>query len=227
MGAFIEQSYRLSGRPHRGKNGNNDHACSLFQAIIDRLPMGVIVLDPPPFVMLANKAARRIAESNAYISLENGTLSVAGGTEAERFAAACAACLRGSTAAGVAVPSASRELELLVTRLEAGHDHDGSGNELMVVLSDRTARRSSAIETVLEQMYRLTSAEIRVVQRLVDGLDLRSIAIDIGLSEHTVRTHLRSAFLKTRTHSQADLIRLLVGGVASVDCQREETEPLQ
>lgn len=190
----------------------------MFQALIDKLSMGVVVLDPPPFVRLANRAARRIAESNAYLSFKGGTLAIADPGEAERFAAACADCLRGTPAAGIAVPASSRELELLVTRLDADADHDASGNELLVVLSDRGARRATSIETVLGQMYRLTTAETRVVQRLVEGLDLRSIAADIGLSEHTVRTHLRSAFLKTRTHSQADLIRLLVGGVGNIDC---------
>ncbi|VCU70151.1 hypothetical protein PIGHUM_02218 [Pigmentiphaga humi] len=64
--------------------------------------------------------------------------------------------------------------------------------------------------TLLRTLFRLTPAEIRLVQHLLRHDDaLPAVAESMQLSLHTLRTQLRSVFDKTHTRRQSDLLRLL------------------
>jgi len=54
--------------------------------------------------------------------------------------------------------------------------------------------------------WSLTSAEVRVVQSLATGLRPSEMATSLGLSVHTIRTHLKRAMVKAGVHSQAALV---------------------
>jgi PAS domain S-box-containing protein len=54
---------------------------------------------------------------------------------------------------------------------------------------------------------RLSPRELEVVGLLLEGHRVVSIADELGVSEHTVRNHLKSIFRKLDVHSQADLVR--------------------
>ena len=58
----------------------------------------------------------------------------------------------------------------------------------------------------LEERFHLTHAEARLVVHLVQGASLKSSAEALGIKYETVRSYLKSAFLKTGTHRQAELV---------------------
>jgi DNA-binding CsgD family transcriptional regulator len=58
----------------------------------------------------------------------------------------------------------------------------------------------------LEEKFHLSHAEARLVVHLVAGASLRSCAKALGIKYETVRSYLKSAFLKTGTHRQAELV---------------------
>jgi DNA-binding CsgD family transcriptional regulator len=60
------------------------------------------------------------------------------------------------------------------------------------------------------QMFGLTSSEAATVGALVQGHDTREIARTLRIGYQTVRTHLRSAFAKTGTRRQAELVTLVL-----------------
>lgn len=60
--------------------------------------------------------------------------------------------------------------------------------------------------TVLEQ---LTVREKQVAAHLAMGLRVAGVAKELGLSENTVRNHLKRAFWKLDVHSQSELIEFL------------------
>ena len=59
--------------------------------------------------------------------------------------------------------------------------------------------------------YRLTTRECEIAILLGDGLDLQSIALQLGVGIGTVRHHLKHVFEKTGARSQAALVALLRG----------------
>jgi DNA-binding CsgD family transcriptional regulator len=67
----------------------------------------------------------------------------------------------------------------------------------------------------LRRLYGLTSTEAEIALRVLDGTGLGPIADELSVSLATVRTHLQHVFDKTDTHRQAELVRLLLGGLAA------------
>jgi DNA-binding CsgD family transcriptional regulator len=58
--------------------------------------------------------------------------------------------------------------------------------------------------------FDLTPQEARLVVRLIAGEPLRSCAKALGITYETVRTCLKSVFLKTKTHRQAELVLVII-----------------
>lgn len=65
--------------------------------------------------------------------------------------------------------------------------------------------------SVLGSLYGVTAAEARVAQELLRGETAAVIAGHLRISESTVKSHLKSLFVKTETTRQTQLIRLLIG----------------
>ncbi len=66
-------------------------------------------------------------------------------------------------------------------------------------------------QTTVQQAFGLTLAEVEIVRGVAMGLPLRDIAESRGRSLETVRTQVRSILAKTETHSQAELVRVILG----------------
>ena len=68
------------------------------------------------------------------------------------------------------------------------------------------------VALAFEGMERLSPRELDVVRLLLEGHRVVSIATELGVSEHTVRNHLKSIFRKLGLHSQAELVRYVRTG---------------
>lgn len=56
----------------------------------------------------------------------------------------------------------------------------------------------------------LTPAEARLASALLQGTSLDEAAAQLGVTRNTIRTQLRGLFIKTDTHRQSDLLRVLL-----------------
>lgn len=83
-----------------------------------------------------------------------------------------------------------------------------SSAEMLLVVST-IGHRAKPSETLLMGLFDLTPAEARLAQSLSDGALLADIAAKQGVSVATLRTQLRSIFLKTGTTRQPELVRML------------------
>jgi DNA-binding CsgD family transcriptional regulator len=59
---------------------------------------------------------------------------------------------------------------------------------------------------LLADRFNLAHAEARLVVHLVQGASLKSSAEALGVKYETARSYLKSVFLKTGTHRQAELV---------------------
>jgi DNA-binding CsgD family transcriptional regulator len=71
----------------------------------------------------------------------------------------------------------------------------------------------TALETVAK-LYKLTAMEVRVLQAVVEIGGAPVTADALGISETTVKTHLRNLFQKTDCRRQADLVKLVAGAAS-------------
>ncbi|MDO9525752.1 MAG: alpha/beta fold hydrolase [Gemmobacter sp.] len=66
-------------------------------------------------------------------------------------------------------------------------------------------------ETTVQDAFGLTMAEVEIVRGITLGLPIKDIADARGRSPDTVRTQVRSILSKTETHSQSELVRIVLG----------------
>lgn len=72
-----------------------------------------------------------------------------------------------------------------------------------------------SIGKFLEETYRLTPAEVRVVKMLLEYPELKSTANALNICLSTVRTHLKHIYRKTNTNSKLMLLREIATGPAA------------
>jgi DNA-binding CsgD family transcriptional regulator len=84
---------------------------------------------------------------------------------------------------------------------------DGPAAFILVTEPNGASARSSRL---LQQIFGLSAAEVRVAQRLMLGETPEEAAASLGIKISTLRWHLASLYRKTDTRRQAELVRLLL-----------------
>jgi DNA-binding CsgD family transcriptional regulator len=80
-------------------------------------------------------------------------------------------------------------------------------------IGDVEERRRSA-EQLVGKMFALTKAEAKLAVLLADGLTMSEAAVELGITEGSVRTYSKNIYEKTDIKRQTDLIRLIYKSVA-------------
>lgn len=104
----------------------------------------------------------------------------------------------------------SRDIPLLLQSyplVRTSHDVFQSARGLLLII-DPAENRTLAL-SIVQEIFRLTPAELRVDSDLFRGLDTQQIAANHQIGTQTVRYHLKSIFAKTGTNHQAGLVSLL------------------
>jgi len=191
-------------------------------AVLERLSVGLLLLDERGQLLAANSAAERIARARDGLRLEATRLSLGdrrADHELRRLLAEAAAVARGEGVRGggamvVPRPSGRRPYEILVTPLPREGLVVGFRRAAVAVFLSEPEPRPPASEEALRQLYGFTPAEARVALRLSRGDRLEDIADALGVAIGTARNQLKQVFEKTGIHRQAELVRLLAVGIS-------------
>ena len=189
-----------------------------------RLPIGALIISPDLAVHFRTPEADRLLEAKDGLLVGTAlgasddyekplTLEVLDGRAASELRSALQLMLRNTDQREQMISvarSAGRPFGLLVARL--GDPRPDS--HFLVLVSDPDVPAQLAPEA-LRILYRLTPAESRLCAALADGNTLKTYAQAEGVSLETVRSQLKQAMIKTSTHKQAQLVRLLVTGPAA------------
>lgn len=187
-----------------------------FGAMLEMMGRGAVVVDRECAVIRLN------ADAQAMVRERDGLSLVAGG----RIVATSEAGSSLRRAVRRAIPPTVSELAsgtTLLCRRPSGrrsylvHVVPLGGSDIAVESTNRTAlivvvdpeHLPEPPLTTLRKILGLTPAEADIAIRLSRADGLKTIATDLDVSMTTVRTHLQHLFLKTDTHRQAELVRLL------------------
>jgi pimeloyl-ACP methyl ester carboxylesterase/DNA-binding CsgD family transcriptional regulator len=88
---------------------------------------------------------------------------------------------------------------------------DGQGTKPLALVMSNEQVWPLGFEATIQAAFALTKSELEIVRGVTLGQALREIAEARGRSTETVRTQMRSILAKTETHSQAELVRAMVG----------------
>jgi DNA-binding NarL/FixJ family response regulator len=70
----------------------------------------------------------------------------------------------------------------------------------------RLRRRRAQDGNLAQRIERLTPRELEILQRMADGDTSETIASELGMSKHTLRTHTQNVLTKLGVHSKLDAI---------------------
>ena len=194
----------------------------ILRRLFDQTSAGIVLLDQGGAVLTINSKARALMESGSLLFLENRALR-----------ASCAACdkaLREATrrvldpfeteSAGEVV-SLGRQLpddatsapllRLLIVRARRGETLvPSSSSPAAIVQIIDPAALPWIDQQALRRIFSLSKAEATVAASLATGLSITETADSLNVSHHTVRSHLKTLFLKTRTNQQSSLVSLIL-----------------
>lgn len=187
---------------------------ALAQSALMRLGVGQIALDASGRVM----AADPLAESLLTFAPEPGDgagrrLALLPDV-ARAVEQACAEVVRDTGVVRVVRIDARRGLDLLLRRADLGLPDPAARPEVTGVL--RTARRedSGAGAATLQCLHALSVREAALAHAISRGEPLVEAGLALGLTVETTRNYSKRIYGKTGATGQADLVRLILSGLA-------------
>jgi DNA-binding CsgD family transcriptional regulator len=187
---------------------------------LDRTGTATLVVDRDGKILFHDKRAELLLREGDGVKSVHGRLSSADGTAAGslvrlvRTAADSAAeCRESGLGGGVTIDRGDgvSPLSVLVTpfRPEPGGTPQAAA---LVLVRDPTS--VSPAPQLLQDLFGLTPMEATIGARLAEGAALERIAVSMGISLSTVRSHLKNLFSKTGTARQAELVALILRSAA-------------
>jgi DNA-binding CsgD family transcriptional regulator len=80
---------------------------------------------------------------------------------------------------------------------------------LSIVFTTSMIPSASPAPSLLQALFDLTPAEARTAGQITEGKSIEQISSTTGISQNTIRTHMKSVFQKTGVERQAELVSLL------------------
>ena len=193
-------------------------------AALDLVEQAVLLVDAGAVVVHANRAADVALRRGDGVTARHSVLACDRADDSatlHRLVGEASAAPAGRPGGTLAVGRRSRRrpLSVLVAPLRGERPVPLGPPATAIVLIADPDTKISASGTQLRKLYGLTAAEARTAEALLDHQPLADVAAKLGLTLATVRTLLQRAFDKTDTHSQAELVHLMLAHRLSAEPQ--------
>ncbi|CAG2158007.1 hypothetical protein LMG31506_06210 [Cupriavidus yeoncheonensis] len=198
---------------------------SLYAGAIDRMLVGMVILDAAGAILKKNAEADEILADNDGIRLNGNTFEIAYAQESRKFQYLLRRAQLGhhgsepalAEAMSITRPSGRGKLGVLIRTIPLSEwSEENRHRPACAVFIRDPERKSRASHEVVRKLFDLTPAETALALVLADGMTLDEAAEALGTSKNTARAHLRSIFSKTGVTRQATLVRMLLSSVVTL-----------
>lgn len=184
---------------------------------LDRISMGVILLDEAGAVVHTNARAEQLLRTSSVLRLESRELTASSNRDNQPLKRLIAAAVtRDGMPSGPTLRlqgASDPGLIVQVTPLNTGESAGSlapAGVRAAVWLG--TYEPSDLCSRTLALMYNLSPTEGELLARLIEGKQLSEIATLRAVSLYTVRTQLKTLMSKLGVSRQVDLVRMVMSG---------------
>jgi DNA-binding CsgD family transcriptional regulator len=182
---------------------------SLYSDVMERMSIGVVILDRNSKVLRASPIAERFLRECDGLQVQAGKLRAVAAREDKLLQAAIKAAAEDNPSdkgRGLSLTKRSGAKHLGVVVRPVGQ---------AVALYVRDSEVVQGVESdLVRQILDLTPAEAGVARRLTEGLSLEDAAASLDISRNTARAHLRSIFSKSGITRQTELVRMVMNSAA-------------
>lgn len=189
------------------------------QSTLDHVSLGTIQLNLRRRILQSNYAAERILRDADGLEIVNGGIHAINRKDdaiLQRLISSAAELSQGRAGGAgggyirISRKSGKAPYSVLVSPLGLDRVAFNSTSPAALLLISDPAAEGVVRAADLRELFGFSPAEAQLVVGLVEGKSLRDIAAANGVSFATVRTLLLRATAKTETHSQQDLLRLVL-----------------
>jgi integral membrane sensor domain MASE1/DNA-binding CsgD family transcriptional regulator/GAF domain-containing protein len=197
-----------------------------LQRALDSLTTAIFLIGADGALLYMNDAAKRLIGSDAVLAVDNNGLSA----RDLRVSKAFEDCLQGVLNEEPHASNQAQKFSLhwgehenLTATLVPLADSklaDLCGTpstSAAVFIQEPTKDQHEAVREIAGR-YGLSHSEARILEKLSPSESVKSLAIALGLSENTIKTHLQHIFQKTQTRKQSELIELVRSTTPPVKC---------
>ena len=195
---------------------------SLYSSALDRLSVGVVIIDMSGKVVSCSVKAEDALAARDGLQMQAGKLRATAAKDDRELQAAIRIAMQKATGGesdgmrGLALTKSSgvRNLGIIIQPVP-GREGGGVMTAATVAIYFRDPDENADVANdLVRQLFDLTPAEAAVARRLASGLSLEDAASSLEISRNTARAHLRSIFSKSGITRQTELVRLMLNSVA-------------
>ena len=197
---------------------------AVFAEAVDALAAAVFLLADDGYIVRANASGRGMLEAGDIVRADHGRLIAVDTTARGALAKAVLAAGKGDRELGTkglalpVAPSQSTPYVAHVLPLTSGTRQQARVSyaaTVAVFLHRATLEERTPLDAIARH-FRLSPAELRVLVAIVEVGGVPEVAPVLGISETTVKTHLRHLFEKTGTSRQSELVRVVASFASPV-----------
>ena len=212
----LQRAVRLCGKFARVQQERAD--------LLNRLSMGIAVLDDAGKIEFCNRAAEAIfitkdglyCHSNRILAVDVRQAARLGKMISSATLTACGKSTAGGGSLSISRSSNGSPLSVFVAPMMPTASSSLSASpRVAVFITDHEANRQSNCER-LTALFDLTPAESRMASQLLQGDSVAEAALALGITDQTARVHLKRIFCKTYTSRQSELMMLLLSSPAAL-----------
>ena len=194
----------------------NELHMKIYEEGLERLNIGVIVLDDTGQLLRANRTACQILASADGLRLAGRHLAAGNPAETrglQRLLASAREHPERVAAMCLSRPSGRRKLAAVVRGFPSMKVPDGRSRSTVAIFLRDPDVAAEPAHDIARQLFDFTPAEAQLAIALLNGLSLDEAVGKLGILRNTGRAHLRAIFSKTGVTRQSELVRVLLNGV--------------
>lgn len=188
-----------------------------FADTLDGLAAGMFLLDAAGRILHTNASGLALLDRGSPLRQVAGKIGTTDAAAEQALRDALTAAAQGDAAigaSGIAIPLPPHDGVPYIAHILPLTS--GARRQAHIAYSAVAAAfvQKAAIDTpsqleIIAKFYKLTPSELRVLHAVVETNGIPSVAEALGISEDTVKTHLRHVFDKTGVRRQIDLAKLV------------------
>lgn len=186
--------------------------------VVESLDEAVFILGRQDDLLFANEAGKALLKRDGLVRKREGQLAAVGQRNGSRWAAALKQVRGPRASAALTLSGGPGELRHATTMISARNTPSlldlGSDADLIVFIHDPA--HSAPTIRHLQLVFELTQREAEVVTLLAEGLSPKAISTNLRVTVETVRSHIKRILQKTRAHSQAELVAIVLRSVQPI-----------
>jgi DNA-binding CsgD family transcriptional regulator len=193
----------------------------IFDTILDLIPFGLVVVTRRGEVVLSNAVALELLTDAGPLVLKDGMLAAKSAVYQRALDEATERVGRRNGSCRSAGFSMARQglppicVSILPIKHQTSAPARVSSGKVLVLVFDPLHHLPMNSDLIAE-LFDFTPAEALIASHLLNGEEIRDVALKLKLSTHTVRNHLKRLYLKTNTNKHWEFLHVLLRSPAGL-----------